>query len=140
MTRTIRMDRALDDFVVAYGLNGGMLRPEIGYPLRLVAPGIRGVSWVKWLRRIKVGDQPWAAKDESIHDVDRMPNGPLRQYTSIQECQSVITSPSGAQTMLDKGIYHVGGIAWSGRGKVKRVDVSCDGGAMGRPRGSRRQS
>ena len=128
MTRTIPMDRALDDVIVAYGMNGEMLRPENGYPLRLVAPGIQGVSWVKWLRRIKVGDQPWAAKDESIHYVDLMPNGQLRQYTSIQECKSVITSPSGGQTMLDKGFYNVSGIAWSGRGKVKRVDVSFDGG------------
>ena len=128
MTRTIPMDRALDDVIVAYGMNGEMLRPENGYPLRLVAPGIQGVSWVKWLRRIKVGDQPWATKDESIHYVDLMPDGQLRQYTSIQECKSVITSPSGGQTMLDKGFYNVSGIAWSGRGKVKRVDVSFDAG------------
>ncbi len=128
MTRTIAMDRALDDAIVAYGMNGEMLRPENGYPLRLVVPGVQGVSWVKWLRRLKVGDQPWAAKDESIHYVDLLPTGQLRQYTSIQETKSVITAPSGGQMLLDKGFYNISGIAWSGRGKIKRVDVSFDGG------------
>ena len=128
MTRTIAMDRALDDCMVAYAMNGEMLRPENGYPLRLVAPGIQGVSWVKWLRRIKVGDQPYGTKDEVIHYIDLMPDGRHRQYTSIQECKSVITSPSGGQTLLDKGFYNVTGLAWSGRGKVKRVDISFDGG------------
>jgi len=128
MTRTIAMERALDDAIVAWGMNGEMLRPENGYPLRLVVPGVQGVSWVKWLRRIEVGDQPWATKDETIHYVDLMPDGRHRQYTSIQECKSVITSPSGGQRLLDRGFYNVSGIAWSGRGRVKRVDVSFDGG------------
>jgi sulfane dehydrogenase subunit SoxC len=128
MTRTIPIDRALDDVFVAWGMNGEMLRPENGYPLRLIVPGIQGVSWVKWLRRIEVGDQPWGSKDESIHYVDLMPDGLHRQYTSIQECKSVITTPSGGQVLLDKGFYNITGLAWSGRGKVKRVDVSVDGG------------
>jgi sulfane dehydrogenase subunit SoxC len=128
LTRTIAMERALDDVMVAWAMNGEMLRPENGYPLRLVAPGIQGVSWVKWLRRLEVGDQPWAAKDETLHYVDLMPDGMLRQYSSIQECKSVITTPSGGQTLLDKGFHNVSGLAWSGRGKVKRVDVSFDGG------------
>ena len=128
MTRTISIDRALDDCMVAYAMNGEMLRPENGYPLRMVAPGIQGVSWVKWLRRIEVGDQPYGTKDEVIHYIDLMPDGRHRQYTSIQECKSVITSPSGGQTLLDKGFYNITGLAWSGRGKIKRVDVSFDGG------------
>lgn len=128
MTRTIPMDRALDDVLVAYGMNGEMLRPENGYPLRLVAPGLQGVSWVKWLRRIEVGDQPFGTKDETLHYVDLMPDGTHRQYTSIQECKSVITTPSGGQALLEKGFYNVSGIAWSGRGSIKRVDVSFDGG------------
>jgi sulfane dehydrogenase subunit SoxC len=128
LTRTLSMERALDDVIVAWAMNGEMLRPENGYPLRLVAPGIQGVSWVKWLRRIEVGDQPWGTKDEVLHYVDLMPDGTLRQYTSIQECKSVITSPSGGQYLLDKGFYNVTGLAWSGRGRVKRVDVSSDGG------------
>jgi sulfane dehydrogenase subunit SoxC len=128
MTRTIAMERALDDVMVAWAMNGEMLRPENGYPLRLVAPGIQGVSWVKWLRRIKVGDQPFGTKDETVHYVDLLPDGTHRQYSSIQECKSVITSPSGGQFLLDKGFYNVTGLAWSGRGRVKRVDVSFDGG------------
>ncbi|HUL92359.1 MAG TPA: sulfite dehydrogenase [Burkholderiales bacterium] len=128
MTRTIAMERALDDVMVAWGMNGEMLRPENGYPLRLVAPGIQGVSWVKWLRRIEVGDKPWDAKDETLHYVDLMPDGLHRQYTSIQECKSVITTPSGGQVLLGKGFCNVTGIAWSGRGTVRRVDVSFDGG------------
>ncbi len=128
MTRTISLDRALDDVIVAWGMNGEMLRPENGYPLRLVVPGVQGVSWVKWLRRIEVGDQPYASKDEAIHYADAMPDGTLRQYTSIQECKSVITTPSAGQRLLDKGYYNITGLAWSGRGKIKRVDVSVDGG------------
>jgi sulfane dehydrogenase subunit SoxC len=128
MTRTISMDRALDDAMVAWGMNGEMLRPENGYPLRLVVPGVQGVSWVKWLRRLEVGDQPFGTKDETVHYVDLMPDGKLRQYTSIQECKSVITTPSGGQHLLDRGYYNVTGLAWSGRGRVKRVDVSFDGG------------
>ncbi|WP_026686609.1 sulfite dehydrogenase [Azovibrio restrictus] len=129
MTRTIPMEMVESGEVfVAYGMNGEMLRPENGYPLRLVVPGVQGVSWVKWLRRIEVGDQPWATKDEAVHYIDLLPDGQHRQYTSVQECKSVITSPSGGQMLLDTGFYNVTGIAWSGRGKVTRVDVSFDGG------------
>lgn len=128
MTRTIPMDQALDDVMVAWAMNGEMLRPENGYPLRLIVPGVQGVSWVKWLRRIEVGDQPYATKDEAVHYIDLMPDGQYRQYTSIQESKSVITSPSAGQTLLGKGFYNITGLAWSGRGKVKRVDVSMDGG------------
>ncbi|MDB5803703.1 MAG: soxC [Betaproteobacteria bacterium] len=129
MTRTIPMELVESgEVLLAYGMNGEMLRPENGYPLRLVVPGVQGVSWVKWLRRIEVGDMPYATKDETVHYVDLMPNGQLRQYTSIQEAKSVITTPSGGQMLLDKGFYNVSGIAWSGRGKIKRVDVSSDGG------------
>jgi len=128
MTRTIDIERAMDDCIVAWAMNGEMLRPENGYPLRLVVPGIQGVSWVKYLRRLEVGDMKWAAKDEAIHYIDHMPDGTHRQYTGIQECKSVITTPSGSQTLLDKGFYNVTGLAWSGRGSIKRVDVSTDGG------------
>ncbi|MEI6026439.1 MAG: sulfite dehydrogenase [Betaproteobacteria bacterium] len=130
MTRTIPMEMVESgEVLLAYGQNGEMLRPENGYPLRLVVPGVQGVSWVKYLRRIEVGDQPYAAKDEAIHYMDLMPSGLHRQYSSIQECKSVVTTPSGGQVLLDKGFYNISGLAWSGRGKVKRVDISVDGGA-----------
>ncbi|QRM19833.1 sulfite dehydrogenase [Dechloromonas sp. TW-R-39-2] len=129
MTRTIPMEMVESGEVfVAYGQNGEMLRPENGYPLRLIVPGVQGVSWVKWLRRIEVGDKPYATKDEAVHYIDLQPNGLHRQYSSIQEAKSVITSPSGGQTLLDKGFYNVTGLAWSGRGRIKQVDVSFDGG------------
>jgi sulfane dehydrogenase subunit SoxC len=133
MTRTIPMEMVENgEVLVAYGQNGEMLRPENGYPLRLVVPGVQGVSWIKYLRRLEVGDQPYGAKDEVLHYVDLMPDGRHRQYTSIQECKSVVTTPSGGQVLLDKGYYQITGLAWSGRGKVRRVDVSTDGGASWR--------
>ena len=129
MTRTIPMSLIQSgEVLVAYGQNGEMLRPENGYPLRLVVPGIQGVSWVKYLRRIEVGDMPYAAKDEALHYIDLMPDGTHRQYSGIQEVKSVITSPSGGQVVLQKGFHSITGLAWSGRGKVKKVDVSIDGG------------
>lgn len=133
LTRTIPISFALDDVLVAYGQNGEMLRREQGYPLRLLVPGVQGVSNVKWLRRIKVGDQPWNTREESLQYSDLMPDGRTRQYTWIQEAKSVITSPSGGQHLLDKGgYYQITGLAWSGRGKIKRVDVSTDGGVSWR--------
>jgi sulfane dehydrogenase subunit SoxC len=129
MTRTVPMELVESgEVVVAYGQNGEMLRPENGYPLRLVVPGVQGVSWVKYLRRIEVGDKPYGAKDEVLHYVDLMPGGVHRQYSSVQECKSVVTTPSGGQVLLDKGFYNITGLAWSGRGRIKRVDVSVDGG------------
>ena len=128
LTRTIAMSMALDDVIVVYGQNGEMLRPEQGYPLRLLVPGVQGVSSVKWLRRIEIGDQPWNTREESLHYVDMMPGGVHRQYTWIQEAKSVITAPSGGQVLRDRGFHEITGLAWSGRGKVRRVDVSTDGG------------
>jgi sulfane dehydrogenase subunit SoxC len=129
LTRTVPMELVESgEVLVAYGQNGEMLRPEQGYPLRLVVPGVQGVSWVKYLRRIEVGDKPYGSKDEVLHYIDLMPGGLHRQYTSTQECKSVVTTPSGGQVLLDKGFYNISGLAWSGRGKVKRVDVSVDGG------------
>jgi len=128
LTRSVPIEMALDDTMVVYAQNGEMLRPEQGYPLRLVVPGVQGVSSVKWLRRIKVGDAPWNTREESLHYVDLMPDGSQRQYTWIQEAKSVITSPSGGEVILDRGYHEITGLAWTGRGHVRRVDVSTDGG------------
>jgi sulfane dehydrogenase subunit SoxC len=134
MTRTVPMELVESGEVfIAYGQNGEMLRPENGYPLRLVVPGVQGVSWVKYLRRIEVGDMPYGAKDEAVHYIDLQPSGLHRQYTSLQECKSVVTTPSGGQVLLDKGFYNITGLAWSGRGRIKKVDVSVDGGRNWRP-------
>ena len=128
LTRTIPMEFALNDVIVVYGQNGEMLRPENGYPLRLLVPGVQGVSSVKWLRRLEVGDKPWNTREESLHYIDLLPNGLHRQYSGVQEVKSVITMPSGGQKLVGRGYYEITGLAWSGRGKVKRVDVSVDGG------------
>jgi sulfane dehydrogenase subunit SoxC len=129
MTRTVPMELVdSGEVLVAYGQNGEMLRPENGYPLRLVVPGVQGVSWVKYLRRIELGDKPYGTKDETLHYVDLVPGGLHRQYASTQECKSVVTTPSGGQVLLDRGFHNISGLAWSGRGRVKRVDVSVDGG------------
>ncbi|HXF46369.1 MAG TPA: sulfite dehydrogenase, partial [Burkholderiaceae bacterium] len=128
LTRTIPLEFALNDVMVVYGQNGEMLRPENGYPLRLLVPGVQGVSNVKWLRRLEVGDKPWHTREETLHYVDLMPDGTFRQYAGIQEVKSVITTPSGGQKLLGRGYYQITGLAWSGRGKIKRVDVSTDGG------------
>ncbi|MES2413633.1 MAG: sulfite dehydrogenase [Pseudomonadota bacterium] len=134
MTRTIPMSLVTSgEVLVAYGQNGEMLRPENGYPLRLIVPGVQGVSWIKYLRRIELGDMPYGTKDETIHYVDLQPSGLHRQYTSIQEVKSVITSPSGGQVLLDKGFHTITGLAWSGRGKIRKVDVSTDGGRNWKP-------
>jgi sulfane dehydrogenase subunit SoxC len=128
LARTIPLAMAQDDVLVCYGQNGEMLRPEQGFPLRLLVPGVQGVSSVKWLRRIEVGDQPWNTREEALQYIDLMPGGVHRQYTWIQEAKSVITSPSGGQVVSDYGYHEITGVAWSGRGKVARVDVSTDGG------------
>jgi len=128
LTRSIPIEHAMGDAIVAWGMNGEMLRPENGYPLRLVVPGVQGVSWVKWLRRLEAGDAPWYTREEELHYVDLMPDGMHRQFTIIQEAKSVITTPSGGQRLVDRGYFSISGVAWSGRGRISRVDISADGG------------
>ena len=104
LTRTIPMEFALNDVMVVYGQNGEMLRPENGYPLRLLVPGVQGVSSVKWLRRLEVGDKPWNTREESLHYIDLLPDGMHRQYSGVQEVKSVITMPSGGQKLVGRAI------------------------------------
>lgn len=128
MTRSIPLDKALDDCILAWGQNGEALRPEQGYPLRLVAPGWEGNLQIKWLRRIEVGEKPWHTREETARYSDFMPDGTARQFTFVQEANSVILRPSGGMRIPSKGFYEISGLAWSGRGKVKEVHVSLDGG------------
>lgn len=133
MNRSLPLEKALDDCMVAYAMNGEMLRPEQGYPLRLVVPGWEGSMWIKWLRRIEVGDMPWHTREETSKYTDLMPSGQSRQFSWVMEPKSVITSPSPEKPVLQKGQQNITGIAWSGQGKIKRVDVSIDGGKNWRP-------
>ncbi len=129
MNRSLPIEKALDDCLVAYKMNGEALRPEQGYPLRLVVPGWEGNMWVKWLRRIEVGDMPWHAREETSKYTDLMENGKARRFTWEMDCKSVITNPSPqAPITHGKGHTILSGLAWSGRGTVDRVDVTTDGG------------
>jgi sulfane dehydrogenase subunit SoxC len=128
MTRSIPLEKALDDSLVVYAQNGEMLRPEQGYPVRLLNPGWEGNTSVKWLRRLEVGDEPWHQREETSKYTDLMPDGRARQFTYVQETNSVITFPCPEKPLRDKGRYELEGLAWSGRGRIRRVDVSFDGG------------
>ena len=125
--RSMPLDKVLDDCMLVYAQNGEMLRAEQGYPLRLFVPGWEGNVSVKWLRRIKVGDQAWNARSETARYTDPMPDGKWRQFSFVMECKSVITRPSGGMS-IKPGIQEIQGFAWSGNGKIKAVDVTTDGG------------
>ena len=128
MTRSIPMDKAMDDAMIVYAQNGEMLRPEQGYPVRLFNPGWEGNTSVKWLRRLEVGDKPWAQREETSKYTDLLADGKARKHSFVQEANSVITSPCPELPLKRKGLTQIEGIAWSGHGKIKRVDVSLDGG------------
>ncbi len=126
--RSIPMAKAMDDILVAYSQNGEALRPENGYPLRLVVPGWEGNTSVKWLRRITAVDRPYMTRMESAAHTALLPDGKARQFLFVMEAKSVITFPSGDQRLPGPGAYEITGLAWSGRGRVRRVEVSTDGG------------
>jgi sulfane dehydrogenase subunit SoxC len=128
MNRSIPLAKALEDCLVAWKMNGEMLRPEQGYPVRLVVPGWEGNMWVKWLRRIEVGDQAWYAREETSKYTDVMTNGVARKFTFFMDAKSVVTNPSPQAPLRHKGHNVLTGLAWSGRGAIRRVDVSLDGG------------
>ncbi|HEY0835174.1 MAG TPA: sulfite dehydrogenase, partial [Azospirillum sp.] len=128
LDRSIPLDKMLDDAIVAYAQNGERLRPGQGYPIRLVLPGYEGNMWVKWLRRLEVGDQPWYTRWETSKYTDLLPTGKAIKFSFVQEANSVITSPSPEKPLNGAGQYVIRGLAWSGNGRVARVDVSTDGG------------
>jgi len=127
--RSIPIKKMLDDALVVYGQNGEPLRPEQGYPLRLLLPGWEGNSNVKWLRRLKAMDRPAMTREETSKYTDLMPDGTARQFTFDMEPKSIITRPSGGDTLSGAGTYEVTGIAWSGRGTIVRVEMTANGGA-----------
>jgi len=128
LPRSIPLDKALDDVLVAYGQNGEALRLEQGYPVRLVVPGWEGNVNIKWLGRIHVVYQPYMTPYETAAYTDLMPDGKARQFTFVMEAKSVITRPAGGQELPSQGFYEITGLAWSGRGRITRVEVSTDGG------------
>jgi sulfane dehydrogenase subunit SoxC len=128
MTRSVPIHKVLDDALLCWGQNGEAIRPEQGYPLRLLLPGWEGNMSVKWLRRLEFGDQPWHTREETSKYTDLMPNGRARQFTWLMEANSVVTYPSPERPFAQKGFHNISGFAWSGVGKIRRVDVSVDGG------------
>ncbi|NAZ35690.1 sulfite dehydrogenase [Rubellimicrobium sp. CFH 75288] len=129
MTRSIPLEKAMDDCLVAFKMNGEALRPEQGYPLRLVVPGWEGNMWIKWLRRIEVGDQHWGQREETSKYTDTLADGRSRRHTWVMDAKSVITNPSPqAPIRTGPGPVVITGVAWSGRGTIPRVDVTLDGG------------
>jgi sulfane dehydrogenase subunit SoxC len=128
MTRSVPIDKAWSDALLAYGQNGEAIRPEQGYPLRLVLPGWEGNTHIKWLRRLEISDQPFMTREETSKYTDLVAGGKARQFTFVMEAKSVITFPSGEMKLPGPGFYEITGLAWSGRGRVQRVEVSTDGG------------
>jgi sulfane dehydrogenase subunit SoxC len=128
MTRSIPLAKAMKDCFLAYGQNGEAIRPEQGYPLRLLIPGFEGNMNIKWLRRLEVSDAPFMSREETSKYTDLRPNGKAVQFSFEMEAKSVITFPSGEMVLDGPGFYEISGLAWSGRGTIKRVDVSTDGG------------
>jgi len=126
--RSLPMAKAMDDVLVAYGQNGEAARPENGYPLRLIVPGWTGNINVKWLRRLKVVDRPYLTRMDTVGQPILLPDGKARQLNFVMEAKSVITSPSGGQRLRGPGFHEVRGLAWTGRGLIRRVEISADGG------------
>ena len=116
------------DVLLVWGQNGEALRPEQGYPLRLIVPGWQGNVNIKWLRRIQIGDQPWYSREETSKYTELMEDGKIRGFTWLIYAKSVITFPCPEMPVKGPGLYEIRGFAWSGKGKVTQVDVSTDGG------------
>lgn len=128
MSRSVPLTKAVDDVMVAYAQNGEAIRPEQGYPLRLIVPGYEGNINVKWLRRIHIADEPFYTKDETSKYTELQADGKARIFTLEMDAKSVITSPSGGMKLGAQGFHEITGLAWSGRGRIDKVEVSVDGG------------
>lgn len=139
MTRSVPLSKCLDDAMIALFQNGEPLRPEQGYPMRLLLPGYEGNTSIKWLRRLKVMQAPAFSREETSKYTDRLAAGGAEQFSFVMGAKSIILKPSFGLDLKDHGYYQIGGLAWSGRGKIRKVEVSADGGeswaeaALGEP-------
>jgi len=129
MNRSIPIAKLRDDALLALYQNGERLRPEQGYPLRLLLPGWEGNTSVKWLRRVELRRDPVQSRQETARYSDRLADGSAQQFTFEMGVKSVVTHPSAGLTLAGPGLYELSGIAWSGAGRVSRVEVSADGGS-----------
>jgi sulfane dehydrogenase subunit SoxC len=128
LTRSIPIEKCLEDAMLVYSQNGERLRPQQGYPLRLLLPGFEGNMNVKWLRRLHVTAEPAYSREETSKYTDLLPDGTAREFSFYMEAKSIITRPSGGQRVNAPGFHEITGIAWSGHGKIQRVEVSVDDG------------
>jgi sulfane dehydrogenase subunit SoxC len=128
LTRSIPIEKCLEDAMLVYSQNGERLRPQQGYPLRLFLPGFEGNMSVKWLRRLHVTAEPVYSREETSKYTDLLPDGTAREFSFYMEAKSIITRPSGGQRLNAPGFHEITGIAWSGHGKIARVEVSADDG------------
>ena len=128
MSRSVPLPKIMDDAIVALYQNGEHLRPENGYPIRLFLPGWEGNMSVKWLRRLKVVNEATMTRDETSHYTDVLLNGKALMFTYPMHVKSIITNPSTGLALQGLGVYEITGLAWSGLGKIARVEVSADGG------------
>lgn len=133
MSRSVPLAKAMDDALIALYQNGERIRPSNGYPMRLLLPGYEGNMQVKWLRRLKLVEAPVMTKDETSKYTLLQPDGVALQFVFPMEAKSVITHPSPELTLKTPGFYEISGLAWSGHGKIARVDVSADGGKSWAP-------
>ena len=128
MSRSIPLSKCMDDAMIALFQNGETIRPEQGFPMRLLVPGYQGNANVKWLRRLKVVASPAHTRDETSRYSELMPDGRAREFMLVMGVKSVITKPSFGLNLKGPGFYEISGLAWSGAGRIRRVEVSADGG------------
>ncbi|HJU72954.1 MAG TPA: sulfite dehydrogenase [Gemmatimonadaceae bacterium] len=128
LSRSIPLDKLMDDSLLVYAMNGEPLRPPAGYPVRLFNPGWEGNTCVKWLRRLELIAQPNMSRDETSKYTDPLPNDTSRQFSFVMDAKSTITYPTYPVQLTRRGWLEIRGLAWSGRGRITAVDVSTDGG------------
>lgn len=128
MGRSVPIGKAMDDSLLALFQNGEPVMPGQGYPMRLFNPGWEGNTSVKWLTQIKLTNGPVHFRDETSKYTDTLPDRSSLQFTFPMGTKSLITSPSGQMSLEQRGVYRISGIAWSGSGSIRRVEVSADGG------------
>ena len=129
LTRSIPVEKALDDALIVYAQNGEPLRPENGFPARLLLPGWEGNACVKWIRRLELADAPFMSRQETSKYSDPLADCTARIFSFEMDAKSIITFPAYPDTLHERGYWEISGIAWTGRGKIARVEISTDGGS-----------
>ncbi len=133
MTRSVPCSKGWDDAMIAYCQNGEAIRPEQGYPARLLLPGWEGAMQIKWLRRMEFADRPFMSREETSHYTDPLPDDTARIFSFEMDAKSIITFPAYPNRLPNKGWWEISGLAWSGRGSITAVEISTDKGKTWQP-------